>query len=177
MKLRSLDFWNIFYYRKSKVLKKVHLGTGTKFQVPVPVLVKIWTVLKPSAEQVKVSTLLCMPVEVCFWDMNLAAGGLAWWRFLYCAQTERPERRTERSLPHAVLCSLGHGTTAVPAEIRVTHTVSSFMFRVCGGQDSFSLLTEHSSWLKTHRGPPQEMGILTADRNSRTGQQHCGQMD
>lgn len=93
--------------------------------------------------------------------MRVAAGGLAWWPFLHCAQTERPERRTERSLPHAVLCSLGHGTTAIPAEIRVTHTISSFMFRVYGGQDSFPLLTEHSSRLKTHRGPPQENGMLT----------------
>lgn len=117
---------------------------------------------KHGAKQVNIaSTLLRVQMEVFFWDMHVATGGLAQWPFLYCAQTERPKKRTERSLPHAVLCSLGHGTTAVPAEIRVTHTISSFMFRVCGGHDSFPLLKEHSSWLKTHRGPPQEKGMLT----------------
>ncbi|TTB27311.1 hypothetical protein Baya_14489 [Bagarius yarrelli] len=93
-----------------------------------------------------------MLIEMFFSDMLVATGGLARWPFLYCAQTERPERRTERSLPHAVLCSLGHGTTAIPAEIRVTHTVSSFMFRVCGGQDSF---------------PPANRTLLTAENTQR----------
>lgn len=138
----------------------------------------MWTVPNLSAKQVSVvSILLNVQMEVFSWDMHVATGGLAQWPFLYCAQTERPESRTKRSLPHAVLCSLGHGTTAVPADIQVTHTISSFMFRVCGGQDSFSLLTEHSSRLKTHRGPPQEKGILIPDRNSRTGQPRCGEMD
>lgn len=109
--------------------------------------------------------------------MHVATGGLAQWPFLYCAQTERPERRTERSLPHAVLCSPGHGTTAVPAEIRVTHTISSFMFSVCGGHDSFPLLKEHSSWLKIHRGPPQEKGMLTHPTETARQERHCREKD
>ncbi len=56
LKLRVLDFYffteiNVFVITKRvKYRKKVPLGTGTEFQVPIPVLVPVqmWTVPNPS---------------------------------------------------------------------------------------------------------------------------------